>query len=1380
MMRSILKIIPFSLLLTGAVVHAQDTAYYLIDTSIVSNDGGASSHGAWGDYDGDGDLDLFVTNRGTTVPEPDFLYRNDGNGSFARVSQPEFIPDTAWSFAASWGDYDNDGDPDLFVANSRLQTETLNNSLYRNDEGTLARITSGVIVDDAANSTGGAWGDYDNDGDLDLYVANYGSRANALYRNEGGGVFARITEGVIVTGAGSSVGAQWIDFDNDSDLDLFVSNDNNTNNALYRNQLSRTGSPDFVIVSGIVSTDGGNSKMAAWADVDGDGDLDLYVANDIFQNNFLYRNDGGAFAKNTTTSAVIFGGSSFFPLFVDYDNDGDQDLYVANNPDDNFWFVNSGPCSSLYCNTLNRPFTFLARSPGGAFADYDNDGDLDLFMAMGGVPGGAADTLNNRLFRNDILTPNQPPLSPGNLQAVVDDDTVTLTWDLGSDADTPDISLTYNLRIGNTPGGNEIMSGHADSTGFRHIAAFGNAFLNTDWRIRDLPPGNYFWSVQTLDGTFTGSAWASERTFSVFEPESQPDSIDFTLRTPSNITAAFDPAEGSPDGYLVIRKIDHDNDFTPWDSTAYSPGSVAGAWVVKSDPNAGFSDTGLVHSTEYLYEIYAYNNAPYGPEYLTPPLDSVATTLAPEPSGQPSGFEFSNMDLKSNRKASFNVSFSPPQETVSGFIAFRKKDEAVTTTPVKGSGYDEGQTDSVGNIVAYLGSEAGFSEAGLDIHSDYHYAIFSWNGAGDSSNYLINGPLTSVVRTSLPPEVDSARVTSTSDTSVRIGSFVDPNLLSTFIEVVFDTIPHADISAYPNRVPADPDTIVEPRNVTAEIGDLETFREYHFRLVSTNAMGPTATNDGVFQALGGAPVIRSSLVTFDRNPAENQAAAVSAIVTGAVPEVSIVYQRNSDDEPVESAMVTAGSNRYEAVIPASFVTKDGLWFRIRAGNARDTVYYPGDQEKRHLEVQISETASFEDIAARGFYSSGIPKGLYQTISLPFRFDGNFLAQIFGEQKFNSKGEPTNWAAFEYNASSGLFEPASNVVDENAYVIYHKVRPGRHNFDFGSATTHPGDRWDKIVLQPGWNLIPWPFSFPDDIVDNFDDPVYELNGGTKQMANRFQPYGGYLIQADSTVRLADLIQPGFGGPARTGPQKNVGWRIRLGVSSKNFGDRDNWIGVHPDALIGYDVKDATEPPGIGKQLALYFENDPSEHSAPLTFDIRPDTEDGYTWDMVLQNSTGEKALTLETEAVDFPQNFGLAVVDISNNRSIHSFPYSFESSTQNRFKVAAGTGEYVKQALAEIEASLPDRFELLRNYPNPFNPNTTIRYALPKAGRVHLTIYNLLGQKVRALVDEHRETGRWEVMWNGTNEFGKQVASGVYFYVLRTPDFQQSRKMLLLR
>jgi len=195
------------------------------------NDNSRSTGGSWADYDHDGYLDLFVSNGNQNV-QNNLLYLNDQTGSLIKIDTGAIVSDGGSSVGSTWGDPDNDGDPDLFVANR----EGADNFLYQNNaNGSFTRIDTGDIVNDGGNSNISHWVDIDQDNDLDLFVINF-LDTNFLYFNNGDGSFTKVDTGLIVTDpAGFSISGNWGNYDNDGDLDLFVCNGGSQNNLLYQN-----------------------------------------------------------------------------------------------------------------------------------------------------------------------------------------------------------------------------------------------------------------------------------------------------------------------------------------------------------------------------------------------------------------------------------------------------------------------------------------------------------------------------------------------------------------------------------------------------------------------------------------------------------------------------------------------------------------------------------------------------------------------------------------------------------------------------------------------------------------------------------------------------------------------------------------------------------------------------------------------------------------------------------------------------------------------------------------------------------------------------------------------------------------------------------------
>jgi hypothetical protein len=369
-----------------------------INTGSVVSDGGASQGVSWIDYDNDGYLDLFITNMMYPGGHVNFLYRNLGDGTFNKITSGQVVTDSYASRSCTWGDFDNDGNPDLFVTNLGSHS----NCFYKNNgDGAFIKETGSIITQENPTSTSASWGDYNNDGLLDLVVANYGK--NFLFQNDGAD-FIKIIEGPIATDETTSYLTLWGDYNNDGNPDLFVANSSDIGplpNNLYKN--NRDGSFNSIQEDPVVTDNTEMGSGASWGDYNNDGHLDLFVANISYQtagNNFLYHNNGdGSFTRITTGNIVNDGGYSFGSAWGDFDNDGDLDLAVAN------FNVGAGGVNFLYSNNGDGTFTRLTgeeittddfSSVGLAWGDYDRDGDLDLMVA-----NSRNDNENNALYRNN-------------------------------------------------------------------------------------------------------------------------------------------------------------------------------------------------------------------------------------------------------------------------------------------------------------------------------------------------------------------------------------------------------------------------------------------------------------------------------------------------------------------------------------------------------------------------------------------------------------------------------------------------------------------------------------------------------------------------------------------------------------------------------------------------------------------------------------------------------------------------------------------------------------------------------------------------------------------------------------------------------------------
>ncbi|MEO0897772.1 MAG: FG-GAP-like repeat-containing protein [Bacteroidota bacterium] len=310
-----------------------DRSFSLVDTGAIASNIGSSVGGSWGDMDNDGDLDLFVSRIG----EANVLYKNLGRGRFEEMEVEEIYRFNGHCYNASWIDYDNNGLLDIYVSDFLSNRP---NILFRNmGDGEFDRIETALPGN--GSTIGAGWCDYDNDGDMDLFAPNGNGEDNFLYRNNGNGRFVRVNTGEIVNDGGNSAGCSWVDYDNDGDFDLYVTNSERQANFLYQNN----GDGTFTrITEGAIANDQDRSQGSTWGDFDNDGDLDLYVTNSSEETRRLYMNNGdGTFNSDVVEPVTRDGSFSLGTATGDLDNDGDLDVLVANhfeNP--NQYYTNNG------------------------------------------------------------------------------------------------------------------------------------------------------------------------------------------------------------------------------------------------------------------------------------------------------------------------------------------------------------------------------------------------------------------------------------------------------------------------------------------------------------------------------------------------------------------------------------------------------------------------------------------------------------------------------------------------------------------------------------------------------------------------------------------------------------------------------------------------------------------------------------------------------------------------------------------------------------------------------------------------------------------------------------------------------------------------------
>jgi hypothetical protein len=336
----------------------------------------------------------------------------------------------------------------------------------------------------------------------------------------------------------------------------------------------------------------------------------------------------------------------------------------------------------------------------------------------------------------------------------------------------------------------------------------------------------------------------------------------------------------------------------------------------------------------------------------------------------------------------------------------------------------------------------------------------------------------------------------------------------------------------------------------------------------------------------------------------------------------------------------------------------------------------------------------------------------------------------------------------------------------------------------------------ISLPQGWGIIGNPFNYdiPRDsvVVTNGNLEIYTLaNGSWSFNSTGLKAWEGYAVWLSQASTL--LIKAGKAGLSQgnnlfdIANSNGTNWLIQIKAKLNDTEDVFNFMGQTESAANHYDRMDLHKAPAFGGDIRLEISHPDWQEQAQEAFttDIRQVNAAGQFYDFDVLTTTAEGVGTLSFAGIDkLPSDYLVYLVDkagktstnLRNNPQHHFAPVR---SGKKPFRLLVGTRDFVTQQSEGVE-SFPVQYQLAQNYPNPFNPETMIQYSLLAPGQVKLEIFDLLGQKIRTLVNAHQPADNYSVVWDGKNEAGVIAPSGVYFYRLQAGRFEQSRKLILTR
>ncbi len=1099
-----------------------------------------TSNGAIGasavDFNNDGLVDLY---------HPGRIYLNTGSGYVDILVSTEIIEGEA-VFGAAFGDYNNDGYPDILFEDLAADSR-----LYRNNRDqtfTLFNAQANLLV--RAPAQGAAWADFNNDGLLDLYVNN-DLGENQLFKNIGNDQFEDISLSAGVEAVGNSYGTSWGDYNNDGYPDIFIATCNIDPLNSIKHLLRNNGDETFTDVNVIA---GVNDSLASWGtvwlDYDNDGDLDLYTVNTAHlprpATNRLYRNNNNGTFTNVSIAANVDGQDtedSFGVSAADFDNDGWIDIYVAN----------TSQASRLYRNNRNGTFTDIAsvaglsgiRTQAVAVADMNNDGWIDIFLP---------DFLGNQLWYNDGGSNNWLKVETR-----------------GTGGNYHGISSRVEVYIGTLHQIREVAAGDGFCSQNLDLGVhFGLAgAIKVDTLIIRWPGGvvDRYYNVdvnQELTVVQGEGFNTPPSSFRLLEPGTgtiADGSSDVTFRW----HAASDP-ENAPLTYqLILTGVNGDTLITTSDTTI----TLSAATFADKTYCRWTADVSDERSTVASHEVFLFSNSGcedggFWSQELTAGI------------GNPNGSSYSAnwIDYDNN-------------ETLDLYIG----DGGGQNLLYKNLGNGTFEETSAGALTSDISFQR--SSAWGDYNNDGIYDVLLVNSS--EANYLYRGTGTEFERIFVSSDLTS------SPGAWRMGSWVD----------------------------------------VENDGDLDIFISQASDF-ATNAMYRNDGNNAFVRITSGS------------------------IVTDQAFSYGLAWGDYNNDGFQDLLVAQAENN--------GLYKNNGDWTFEKVLNSVVAT-----------DVFFTTSASWNDIDNDG--------------------DLDLFAGGFGS-------DPNR---LYRNTGSGFF-----VAVKNDPVVLEEISTFSHSF---GDMDNDGDL-DLLVCGNSFSSL-----FFNNGHGQFEK--VEL-GLLRTTGMRGAVMGDYDRDGDLDLFLID--------------------DVRDNVLLQNVGNDNNWVNIR---CIG--TTSNTSAIGTRIELQAHIDGGPSRQMREISSQTAFHSQSSFQAAFGLNDAT-----QIDSLIIRWPSG----QVEIATGLAVNEF-----------YTATEGQGIMTNIHVPEVTA---DAFALHQNYPNPFNPQTAIMYQIPKRGHVTLGIYNALGQQVRLLVNQVQAAGMHTAFWDGRGKNGKKASSGVYFYRLQSDNLIRSEKMILAR
>lgn len=473
-------------------------------------------------------------------------------------------------------------------------------------------------------------------------------------------------------------------------------------------------------------------------------------------------------------------------------------------------------------------------------------------------------------------------------------------------------------------------------------------------------------------------------------------------------------------------------------------------------------------------------------------------------------------------------------------------------------------------------------------------------------------------------------------------------------------------------------------------------------------------------------------------------------------------------------MIEGVNNNYQITIPDTLIDVENFRARVVA---IDNMNYVTSSVYKSVGINFTSN-EMTMVHKNSSYPLGIESGSWRLISWP---------GIPNDLSIASSKLTEGHIFYQYKSLAKAYVIPEIIEPGRAYWFKHKYKDAVI-FDEDTSSSVPLENY-VINLKPGWNMIGSPFSFSvhfekDSLAGDLITYGNLDKDGWSSAQSTLEPWNGYAVfVSDSTsITLFPFDQEDTSRARLTATDE---WTLNLKLDSDSYFNYMTVVGRKNFAINSEDIYDTPSLPALENKLDLVSKLE-GKDSYEYVKDIRSTDEFNGVWDLRLNAQKDQENIILSASAKELiPEGLHYSLIDIQKrviNYEIFSTVIEIEKDPGLSYdlKLVSGDLNYVMSKSKEILDNIPDQYSLSQNYPNPFNPITKMDYKLPKRSRVIISIYNVLGQEVKRLLNEEQNYGSHSILWNGVDQSGKAMSTGVYFARMTTDSFSQTKKMLLLK